>query len=268
MSAEPDCIEVDRVSFGYSIQARPVVRGVSVRVQRGEWLGVLGPNGAGKSTLLRLMAGLRMPTTGTVTLFGQRSTALSRAEMARRVAVVPQRETGMEGFSVREIVSMGRAPHLGLLGTSGDVDRDIVNRALADCDATSLSERFVHELSGGEFKRVTIARALAQRASVVLLDEPVAHLDIGHQLSVCDLLRNRVSAGEFSAVAVLHDLNLAAQYCDRVLLLRDGETVALGSVDDVLSYRRIRDTFGADVYVGQNEINGTRYFVPMRSPIS
>jgi iron complex transport system ATP-binding protein len=257
-------IEVQDASFAYAPGAAPVVRQVSLAVRRGELLGVLGPNGAGKSTLLRLMAGLATPTAGTVRIAGEDVAALSRPEVARRVAVVPQREPAVFGFSAREVVAMGRAPHTGLLGTLGEADRVAIDAALTRCDAMHLASRRLGELSGGEQKRVLVARALAQRCPIVLLDEPVAFLDIKHQLALCDLLASGVAAGEFTAVAVLHDLNLAAQYCDRLLLLREGAVVALGTVDEVMSYRRVRETFEAEVYVGQNELNGTRFFVPMR----
>lgn len=257
-------IEVSEVWFAYSSGACPVLRNVSFSVRRGEFLGVLGPNGAGKSTLLRLMAGLSVPSSGRVCISGRDTRSMSRTELARRVALVPQRETAAFGFTVWEVVAMGRAPHTGLLGTLSEKDRSVVDAALARCDAAHLSRRHFGELSGGEQKRVLVARALAQQCSVILLDEPVAHLDIKHQLDLCELLACGVASGEFTAVAVLHDLNLAAQFCDRLLLLRDGGTVALGTVEEVMTYRRVRDTFDAEVYVGQNEINGTRFFVPMR----
>lgn len=264
MNAPAPPIEVLAASYAYARGAPEVVRAVSVSVRRGELLGVLGPNGAGKSTLLRMMAGLLRPTAGSVRIEGREAHSLSRAEAARRVAVVPQREPTVFGFTAREVVAMGRAPHTGLLGTLSAHDREAVDAALRRCDAAHLAERPLSELSGGEQKRVLIARSLAQGAPVLLLDEPVAFLDIKHQLAVCDLLARGVAAGEFTAVAVLHDLNLAAQFCDRLLLMRAGEAVALGTVEEVMTYRRIRDTFDAEVYVGQNEVNRTRFFVPMR----
>ena len=255
---------VENASYAYAPGARPVIDAVSLTVQRGEFLGILGPNGAGKSTLLRLMAGLALPDSGTVHMAGDDTRTLRRGEMARRVAVVPQREPSVFGFTAREVVAMGRAPHTGLLGTLGPSDDDAIARALDRCDATRFADRPLSELSGGEQKRVLIARALAQRVPIVLLDEPIAFLDIKHQLALCDLLRTGVSDGEFTVVTVLHDLNLAAQYCDRLALMRDGRLLTVGSIPDVMTYRRIREAFDADVYVGQNEINGTRYFIPMR----
>jgi iron complex transport system ATP-binding protein len=257
-------IEVDHVSYAYAPGARAVVDDVTIAVQPGEFLGILGPNGAGKSTLLRLMAGLVAPSAGSVRIMGDDTARLRRAEIARKIALVPQREPAVFGFTAREVVAMGRAPHTGLLGTLGSSDNAAIDGALERCDATAFARRPLGELSGGEQKRVLIARALAQKVPGVLLDEPVAFLDIKHQLGLCDLLRRGVSDGEFTVVTVLHDLNLAAQYCDRLLLLREGRMVGLGSVPEVMTYNRIRHAFDADVYVGQNEVNGTRFFVPMR----
>jgi iron complex transport system ATP-binding protein len=258
-------LEVLGVSFAYRRTGPSVLHDVAFDVKRGELLGILGPNGAGKSTLLRVLAGLVAPTAGSVSIGGVGLASTSRGEIARRLALVPQQEPSVFGFTARELVAMGRAPHTGLLGTLDTRDDAAVERALKRCDAASLASRPFAELSGGEQKRVLIARALAQAAPLVLLDEPVAFLDIHHQLAICDLLASAVADGEFTAVAVLHDLNLAAQYCQRLLLLREGRVVALGSVSEVMSYRQIRETFEAEVYVGENELNHTRYFVPMRA---
>ncbi len=256
-------LEARDITCGYNPR-HPVLKGVSLTLGRGEILGVLGPNGAGKSTLVRALAGLCRPTSGAVYLGGQDMAGLRRAEIARGVALVPQRERVPGELTVRAVVAMGRAPHTGWFGVLGRRDRTAIDRALDRCDAAQFADRPYGALSGGEQKRVLVARALAQEAPVVLLDEPIAFLDIGHQLALCDLLAAGAARGEFSAVAVLHDLNLAAQYCHRLLLLRDGVPVALGTVPEVMTWQRIRDCFDADVYVGVNELNGTGFFVPMR----
>ena len=169
-------------------------------------------------------------------------------------------------FTARELVAMGRSPHTGLLGTMSAKDIRAIDAALEKCGVEHLGARAFTELSGGEQKRVLIARALAQQAPIVLLDEPVAFLDIKHQLAVCELLADAVSRGEFAAATVVHDLNLAAQYCHRLLLIRAGAVVAAGTVPEVMTYQQIRATFDADVYVGENEVNRTRFFVPMKAP--
>jgi iron complex transport system ATP-binding protein len=254
-------LEARGVSFEYG--RREVLRGVSVAVAAGEVLGILGPNGAGKSTLLRLLAGLVEPSTGDVCVGGRSVRTLPRQEAARRVALVPQREAVPYGLRVRELVSLGRAPHTGWFGALRPEDHRAVTQALARCDLEHLAERAVSALSGGEQKRVLVARALAQRAPWLLLDEPVAHLDLAHQLALCALLREITGEGDTGVAVVLHDLNLAALYCDRALLLRDGEAVALGPVREVLSARSVRETFQAEVLEGEHP-DGARFFVPRR----
>lgn len=252
--------------LGAAYGARAVLRDVSFSLGDGEILGVLGPNGAGKSTLLKLLAGLEAPTHGEVRVMGDPLVTLSRAEVARRVALVPQRERVMAGVTVRELVSMGRAPHTGWLGALRARDLAAIEQALADSECAALADRPFSALSGGEQKRCLVARALAQQTPVVLLDEPIAFLDVQHQLGLCDLLAASAAAGRFSAVVVLHDLNIAAQYCHRLLLLRDGEVLALGTPADVMTEDRIREAFRASVYVGTLAPSDTRFFVPMRAP--
>lgn len=254
----------ENVSFRWSATAPWVLRGVSLQVQRGEVLGILGPNGAGKSTLLRLLAGLLAPTEGAVHSDGSSLQTLSRSAIAKRIALVPQREEPAFDLSVSQLVALGRAPHTGLFGGLSSHDQQVVDRVLERCDAAMFAHRRFAELSGGEQKRVLIARALAQQAPLVLLDEPVAFLDVEHQLTLCDLLVTAVHAKEFTAVMVLHELNLAVQYCDRVLVLQKGEAKALGTPEEVLTEALVREVFRADLYVGRNERNGTRCFVPVR----
>jgi len=261
----PPPLSLSGVTFAYPHrEGVPAVEDVSVDVVRGELLGLLGPNGAGKSTLLKLASGALRPGRGTVRLGGTDPQTLSRAEVARRVAVVAQREDVSFSFTAFDVVLMGRAPHLGLFGVEGAGDREQADDALRASGAWELRDRTFSELSGGEQKRVAIARALAQSADVLALDEPTAFLDVHHQIAVLDLVRARVDERALAAVMVLHDLNLAAQYCDRLLLMRDGRTVAQGTVEEVMTYRRVRDTFGVDVWVGVNELVGTRFFVPVR----
>lgn len=236
---------------------------VSLQVGPGEVVCVLGPNGAGKSTLLHVLSGALLPSAGEVRLQGHPLASLSRREVARALAVVPQTSDVAFGFSVRDVVRMGRAPHQdGWLRPSA-ADENAVENALACCDLAQLAARPASELSGGEQKRVAIARALAQEPSVLLLDEPGAFLDIRHQLALHDLLAEQGRARGLACVVALHDLTLAAQYATRVLLLKEGRVVALGAVPEVMTYRLLRDTFDADLYVGVNELSGARFFVPM-----
>jgi iron complex transport system ATP-binding protein len=237
---------------------------LSLSVAPGELLAVLGPNGAGKSTLLRVMAGTLVPSAGRVELFGRDLEALDRRAIARELAVVPQVQDVAFGFSVREVVMMGRAPHQDAWMRASAEDLRIVDEALARCDLLPFAARRAHELSGGEQKRVAIARALAQRPKVLLLDEPSAFLDVRHQVQLYDLLAEEVSRQKLACVVVMHDLNVAAQYASRLALLKRGALVAIGGVEEVMTYRLLRETFDADLYVGVNDLTGARFFLPMR----
>jgi len=263
-SERANTLVFEDVAFAYAPGATPAVDGVSLAVAPGELVGVIGPNGSGKSTLARLAAGLVHPGRGVVRVVGQDTRTVPRGALARSLALVPQRDEAAFAFSAWEVVLMGRAPHLGFFGLERPEDRQIAEDALRACEAWSLRARQFASLSGGEQKRVAIARALAQQTPVLVLDEPTAFLDIHHQVALLDLVAARVRETQMAALLVVHDLNLAAQYCDRLLLLRSGVPVALGGIAEVMTYRRIRETFGVDVYVGVNELTRARYFVPMR----
>ena len=237
---------------------------MSLTLARGELVCVLGPNGAGKSTLLRVLAGTLAPVRGEVLLFGRPIGEIERREVARTLAVVPQQSDVAWGFAVRDVVAMGRAPHQdGWMRASVD-DRRVVADVLERCDLIALAERPVDELSGGEQKRVAIARALAQKPRVLLLDEPAAFLDVRHQIALYDLLAESVAREDLACLVVMHDLNVASQYATRAVLAKEGKLVAVGTVDEVMTYARLRETFDADLYCGVNELKGTRFFIPMR----
>lgn len=259
-------VEAQRVHAGYA-EARDVVRDVTLHVAASELVAVLGPNGAGKSTLLKLLAGAMTPTSGTVRLFGTALGDLERRAVAQRLAVVHQTEEIAFSFSVREIVRMGRAPHQGAWMRPSDEDEAIVEDVLARCDLRDLAHRPASALSGGEHKRVAIARALAQKPEVLLLDEPAAFLDVGHALGLYDLLAEVTAKDRIACLVVMHDLNLAAQYASRVVLMKKGAVVASGSIDEVMTYASLRETYDTDLYAGLNELTGTRFFLPMRASI-
>jgi iron complex transport system ATP-binding protein len=225
---------------------------------------VLGPNGAGKSTLLRVLSGALAPTEGEVRLFGTRIGTRSRHAIAGELAVVTQSEEVAFGYSVEDVVMMGRAAHQDGWMRPRAEDRVIVEKAIARCDLGEVADRPVSDLSGGEQKRVAIARALAQTPRVLLLDEPTAFLDVRHQIALFDLLEDEVSRG-LACVVVMHDLNMAAQYASRVVLAKEGRLIAVGSVDEVMTYARLAETFDSDLYVGINDVTGARFFLPMRS---
>ncbi|HLK46285.1 MAG TPA: ABC transporter ATP-binding protein [Acidimicrobiales bacterium] len=256
-------VELAGLSARYATSREPPLASVSLSVRAGELLAVLGPNGAGKSTLLRVIAGLLAPTEGTIRLFGAPIGGLSRREVARQVAVVAQSEEVAFGYTVTDVVTMGRAAHQDAWMRSKAEDLAIVLRAMQRCDVRELAERPVADLSGGEQKRVALARALAQAPRLLLLDEPTAFLDVRHQVALFDLLDEEVRAG-LACVVVMHDLNLAAQYASRVALMKAGRLVAAGKVEEVMTYNGLREVFDSDLYVGVNDVTGARFFLPMR----
>lgn len=257
-------IELRDVSATYPT-GRLALQGITLDVRAGELCAVLGPNGAGKSTLIRVLCGTLPPSRGEVLLLGRPLGGMSRRAIARRVAVVPQGIPPVTGFTVRDVVMMGRAPHQGAWMRATARDEEAVARALDACELIELAGRPVSELSGGEQKRVAIARALAQEAEVLILDEPGAHLDVRHAIAIHEVVRREVAERGLACVAVVHDLNVAAQIADRVALLKAGRLVARGSIEEVMTYRRLKDVFEAELYVGVNELDGTRYFLPVRS---
>ena len=242
---------------------RPVLRGVDLRVAPGELVGILGPNGSGKTTLLRAARGLLPPDAGRVALFGRAPDAWDRRALARRVALVPQRDEMLFPFTVEEVVLMGRWPHVGGLGFEGPEDRRIVRDALDELELLPLRHRPMTTLSGGERQRAVVARALAQQPELMLLDEPTSALDIRHQVGVLELLRARNRDAGLTVVAVLHDLNLATLFCDRVVLLGDGAVHADGPTAEVVTYANVRAVYRTEVYVGLNELNDRVFMVPM-----
>jgi iron complex transport system ATP-binding protein len=256
-------IELEGVGASYRAGVR-ALESVTFSVQRGEICAVLGPNGAGKSTLVRLLSGALKPDQGEIRLFGEPIGALDRRALARRVAVVPQATQPALGFSVREVVMMGRAPHQGGWMSASPEDEAAVEKALRACDLEALERRPVAELSGGEQKRAAIARALAQEGAILVLDEAGAHLDVRHSIAVHEVVRREVEERGLACLAVLHDLNVAAQYADKVALLKGGRLVAFGSIEEVMTYARLKDVFESELYVGVNELDNARYFLPVR----
>lgn len=237
---------------------------VDLRVKPGEIVCILGPNGAGKTTLVRVASGLLAPWAGEVRVLGEPIAGRSRADIARVLAVVEQMQRFASGFTVRDVVAMGRAPHQGGWMRANEKDARIVDEALARCELTALASRPARALSGGEQKRVAVARALAQEPKILLLDEPGAFLDVRHQLDLYELLATEVKGRNLACLVVLHDLNFAAQFADRVVLMKAGRVVAAGSVPEVMTWRTLKDTFDADLYCGVNELTGARFFLPMR----
>jgi iron complex transport system ATP-binding protein len=225
---------------------RAVLHGVELALDAGEVLAIVGPNGAGKTSLFRALSGVLAPSSGEILLRGRALSSLGRAGIARALAVVPQHVPSAPGFTVREVVAMGRAPHQDAWLRERPQDVEAVERALARCDLGAFAAREFDLLSGGERKRVMVAQALAQSADVLLLDEPSAFLDLRHAVALFGLAREEAARGA-GVVAIVHDLSLAARFCHRVALLVDGRLVALGTPDDVLTEARLEAAFGVPI---------------------
>lgn len=254
-------LELRGLRFAYG--PRQVLGPVDLSVQPADFLGVVGPNGSGKSTLLKLVAGLLRPTGGQVLLQGRPVAALTALARARQVALVPQRVAFDFSYSVLETVLMGRSPwHSGGWWESRE-DLEIAHDALQVVEGAGLADRPVDALSGGEQQRVLVARALAQRPRLLLLDEATAHLDLHHQVGLLACLREQNERGCFGVVAVLHDLNLASQFCTRVLVLSDGAARALGPPEEVLNAALLEDVFRVQVHAGRLPHSGRPFVVPL-----
>jgi iron complex transport system ATP-binding protein len=246
---------------GVELDGRAVLRDVDLEVAGGEWVTVVGPNGAGKSTLLRYVAGL-VRGAGELHIDGRPAAALRHRERARLVALVPQAPVVPDGIRVVDYVLLGRTPYLGALQSEGAEDLAVVHDALSRLDLEAFAERTVMTLSGGERQRVLIARALAQQAPIVLLDEPTTALDIGHQQQVLELVDTLRRAHGLTVVTTMHDLTLAGQYADRVVLLDAGRIAVSGAAHEVLTEENLRRYYGADVRVVQDETGVS--VVPLR----
>lgn len=248
-------LHLQSVSAGYA--GGLVLQDVTLNIAAGDFIGLVGPNGSGKTTLLRVLSGVLPARQGEVRLGNRKLQEMSRRDIAKQVAHLRQDcELGL-AFSVREMVVMGRSPHLPRFGRETPHDLAIVERALDLAHVAHIADRPITEISGGERQRAFIAMCLAQEPQVFLLDEPISHLDIGHQLSVLNLLRNLSRQAHMTVVAVFHDLNLAAEYCDRLVLLDQGRVAAAGVPEDVLTIERIQEIYGATVLVGRNPVSGS-----------
>lgn len=233
-------LEAQTVSFAYG--ARQVLSGVSLALSTGELVGIIGANGAGKTTLLNVLNGVLLSSEGYVLLGGKPLHRLSRLEVARRIAVVPQHTRSAFRHTVLEVVLMGRHPFAGLTALDTAEDLDICEAALIEVGLGGFQDRLYEELSGGEQRLVLVARALAQQPQILILDEPLAELDLRHQLHLMQLLRARVTAGAL-VLATFHDLNAAAKWCDRIALLSGGTIQSFGAPADVLEPTALQSAY-------------------------
>jgi iron complex transport system ATP-binding protein len=260
-------VQTKHVTFGYG-RDRPVLRDISFDVWAGTFLAIVGPNGAGKSTLINLLAGLLKPQSGAVLLDGANLRSCSVQDIARKASVVRQEFIPAFGFSVEETVLMARTLHYGRLGFESKTDRELVMRALELTDTTEFAARPLASLSAGERQRVFIARGLAQDTPILLLDEPTSFLDLKHQIKIYDLLKSIQAEKGTTIVAITHDLNLAAQYCDQTLLLyplgsqpAESSSYRIGKTPEILTAKEVERAF--DVRVFSALVGNERFLIPL-----
>ena len=235
------------VTCGYG--ASPVLQNANVQINGGDFVGIVGPNGSGKSTLLRTISRILEPWHGKVLLEEKNIYAIPAAQVARKMAVVPQEQVLNFSFTVRDLVMMGRIPHLKRFAQEGPRDFEVVERAMELTDTISLADRQVNELSGGEKQRVLLARALAQEPQILLLDEPTSYLDLNYQLELMELLLRLRRDYGLTIIMVLHDLNLASRYCDYLVIVKKGSIYAIGTPHQVITTNIIKDVYGCEVRV-------------------
>ena len=237
-----DRVIVDCLSFQYN--GRDVLKDVSLQLAHGCMLGLLGPNGSGKTTLVRCISGFLRPKSGRVLIDGVYVRGYSARELSKRMAMAPQRSVPEFGFTALDIVLMGRNPHIGLLGSASAEDMRTALKAMELAHVEHLKSRSILTLSGGEWQRILIARAICQSAEILLLDEPISSLDIKYQLEILKLVRRLCANSGLSAICVLHDVNLASHYCDKIALLKDGTLYAYGAPDETVNQTSMAEVYG------------------------
>lgn len=261
-------IEAQEIKFRYNSNSNWVLDGFSLAVEQGEILGIIGPNGSGKTTVLKLLSRVLKPEYGTIMLTGRNIATIPRKEIAKVMAVVPQGTSIAFPFTVREVVLMGRSPHLGRMQMERESDLRIADNAMALTDSLEIAERSIDELSGGERQRVIIARALSQEPKIMLLDEPTSYLDINHQVEIFDLIKRLNSEQGLTVIIVSHDLNMSAEYCDRLVLLKNGRVFRDGPPREVICETNIREVYDANVVVLDNIITGAPHIIPVSKLMS
>lgn len=253
-------LKVQNLCFKYGDHL--VLDNISVTLERGEFVGIIGPNGAGKTTLVKLIDAILLPPEKTIFLNNRGLTDFDRKELARQIAYVPQEIEVTFAYSVTEVVRMGRYPYMSGVGFLSEEDEDVVLNMMEIMDVKRFSDRRFNELSGGERQRVVIASALAQEPDMILLDEPTSALDLHHQIEIYQLLKSEQTNHQLTVVVVTHDINLASQFCDRLILLHQGRILSDGDPNKVLQFKMLQDVFGVNVYIDINPLTNSIYVLP------
>lgn len=254
---------IEARNLGFSYGSSVILDNVSFSVEAGEFLGILGPNGSGKTTLLRCMTGTLEPSCGEVFVRGSRLSTMKKREIAKMISVLPQESTTDFGFTVQEFVAMGRLPHLERFEKEGPYDWEKTDWAMEVTNTVSLKCRLITSLSGGEMQRVFLAKALAQEPRILFLDEPTSHLDMNYQIEMLDTIKALNKEQGLTVVAIMHEANLAAAYCDSLLLLSEGAVFDKGPREQVFTAQNIRELYGLDVIMVRHPVNGTGLLFPV-----
>jgi iron complex transport system ATP-binding protein len=254
------CIQVENLGFSYGPQTQ-ILKNLSFKISAGTFLSIAGPNGAGKTTLLNLLSGLLKAASGSIEIDSKPINSYSVRQLAKKIAVVRQEFVPVFEFSAAQVVSMARTPYLGALAFETDADREAIAEALEMTDTSRFADRPLGHLSGGERQQIFIARALAQQTPILLLDEPTSFLDMKHQVGIYDLLKKMQIEKQKTIVSVTHDINLAAQYSDMILLLSADGSYDFGPTQEILTTERIERVFGVQTFSAQ--IGQTKFFFPL-----
>lgn len=254
-------LEIKDLEFGYSEDL--VIKGVSLNIEKGKFVSIIGPNGSGKSTLLKTINHLYNPTKGCILIDGVDISNIKKRDLAKKVALVPQDTAVDYDFTVEEIVLMGRHPYKGRFQKESEGDYKIINEAMEMTNTLHLKKRLITEVSGGERQRVIIAKALAQKASIILLDEPTSHLDINHQMDILNLLKKLNKEQGTTIILVIHDINLAARYSDEIILINKGRLSAIGNPEEVITSDNIESIYNLKVAIEKNKYTDTTYITPI-----
>lgn len=252
-------IEIADLKFSYE---EPVLKGININIEKGKFYSILGPNGSGKTTLLKLISKILPIEKKQIYIESKDIVNINSKMLSKRIAVVPQSTEIEFDFSVEDIVLMGRTPHISRFSTESSLDMEKAEKAMKITNTYTLRNKSIKTLSGGERQRVVVARAIAQDTDIILLDEPISHLDIHHQVEIMKQIKRLNEEKNITIIAVLHDINLAAAYSDKIILMKEGKVHSAGISEEILTERNIKEVYGLEVYISINPRNGKLFVMP------